>query len=553
MMLNKLRKFVPFCCALSALLPLGCTARWAHESADAEVYPIVAEKQKAALGKALPFRIETTTSTLTQQVLDTTTRTADTYTTGALVLSMADALELALDNNREYQARKEDLYLSALALTGERHEFSPIFTSLVSSRLQRQPAGTDVERFGQLSGDLKMTQLLATGGRITVGFTNNLFHFYSGGNPRNQSNNALAIGIVQPLLQGGGLDVTLENLRQAERNVIYAARLFARYRQSFIIDRVESYLAVLETRDRIDNEYMSYQRLVFQRERSEAMEEAQRLERFQVDQARQDEYKARNRWINAQTEYQVALDQFKLELGLPLDLKLQPDSHELDVLRGKGLLDMPLDLPTALQEAVARRLDMKTALDHVQDAMRGVLVAQNGLLPGLDVSTDYGLQDDGSNQTLNLAGKTRRYGAGIDLDLPLDRKQERNDFRRAEIERERANRTAEQLRNQIQVQVRKAYNDLQDARESFRIQEAAANLAQHRIENVRMLLDIGREGVNVRDQLEAESALRDTQNNITTALVGYTVARLRFYDAMERLEIDERGEWHEQKTATQKL
>ena len=46
---------------------------------------------------------------------------------------------------------------------------------------------------------------------------------------------ALPISFVQPLLRGGGRAVTLEPLTQAERNLLYAVRTFALFRQQFFV------------------------------------------------------------------------------------------------------------------------------------------------------------------------------------------------------------------------------------------------------------------------------------------------------------------------------
>ena len=41
---------------------------------------------------------------------------------------------------------------------------------------------------------------------------------------------------------------------------------------------------------------------------------------------------------------------------------------------------------------------------------------------------------------------------------------------------------------------------------------------------MQMLLAAGREGVNIRDQLDAEASLRDARNALTRTLVDYTIA-----------------------------
>ena len=41
---------------------------------------------------------------------------------------------------------------------------------------------------------------------------------------------------MQPFLRGGGRAVVLEPLTQAERSLVYQTRIFAQFRQQFIVD-----------------------------------------------------------------------------------------------------------------------------------------------------------------------------------------------------------------------------------------------------------------------------------------------------------------------------
>src|SRR3989442_12233622 len=48
---------------------------------------------------------------------------------GAHVLNLENGLALAVAHSRSYQARKEQLYLTALSLTLARHQFTPLFSA----------------------------------------------------------------------------------------------------------------------------------------------------------------------------------------------------------------------------------------------------------------------------------------------------------------------------------------------------------------------------------------------------------------------------------------
>src|SRR4030095_12559262 len=114
-------------CLLAAILLGGCTARQYRHSADKEVYRIIQQKQKASLGQTNAFSIDTPYSARPPDDIKAQEIIADRMREAKEVLTLPDALRVALENNRQYQLRKEQLYLSGLALTRERFAYVPQF------------------------------------------------------------------------------------------------------------------------------------------------------------------------------------------------------------------------------------------------------------------------------------------------------------------------------------------------------------------------------------------------------------------------------------------
>ena len=81
-------------------------------------------------------------------------------------------------------------------------------------------------------------------GRISANLTRDLTRFYVG-NPRQGVSDAISLNLSQPLLRGFGSRVAAENLRQAERNVIYAIRDFNHYQNEFAVGKVQDYFRLL--------------------------------------------------------------------------------------------------------------------------------------------------------------------------------------------------------------------------------------------------------------------------------------------------------------------
>ena len=111
-----------------------------------------------------------------------------------------------------------------------------------------------------------------------------------------------------PLLRGAGEDVVLENLRQADRDVLYAVRDLERFKQTFSVQVETQYFRVLASARRVQNEERNLASLTEARRRNEAFAEAQRITEIEVDQARQDELRARNRVVVQRNNFQGLLD-----------------------------------------------------------------------------------------------------------------------------------------------------------------------------------------------------------------------------------------------------
>ncbi|HOE96733.1 MAG TPA: TolC family protein [Candidatus Sumerlaeota bacterium] len=574
---------------LGALMLSGCMeriGRFAADWADKETYPIIAAKQEEVLGEAAPFSIEPAADPLTEHVIEQAGIAGDEFTTAGLTLSLNDALTLALHNNRQYQARKEQLYLAALRLTGERHVFAPLFSGLITGQRTRQPTvetnveviGTETvplpgfpdvsgipgfedfepptttivntrteteigaERFGQLDTSVGVRKLFATGALVTLQLSQQFMRFYSN-SPREQASGLFSASVVQPLLRSAGPDVTLENLRQAERDVLYEVRDFARFERQFVVERIDEYFRLLQLLDAIRNQQASLETLHYGREQAEELAEAGRLDIFQVNQAQTQELNAQDALYSVQVAFMQGLEQFRSNLGLPPETAVVPDPAELERLSRQELEPLDIELAAAVEMALARRLDYHNAADQIEDAERFVRVTENALLPVFDLVADFSVTDEEENQPLDLGWKRRRYSYGFNLELPLDRKAERNNYRSALIFLQSARRAEVELHDLIVREVRSLYWELMAARNSYEIQLRSLEIARMRVESTSLLLQAGR--VQVRDVLDADAALLDARNRLTEARINYFVTRLRFLVAIEALEVDMRGLWLE--------
>ncbi len=613
---------------LTAGLLGGCSPEHHRRGVDERATAIVEGTQRDALGRQEPFTIDQPADLLRRRLLlgqglptagpaslgadyldeiehwpekgfRTTPAEIDPASLPAkdtpLCLTLNEALQVAAANNREYQARKEELYRAALGLDLERDAFANTFTGALDASYSTQLQSGTARQDAASGNSLGWSRRLMNGASFTGLFALDLARLLT-------LDRASAYGVLGdlsvnvPMLRGSGRHIVTEPLTQAERNVLYAAYAWERYKRTLAVRVASEYLSVLQQLDQVRNAEENYRQLILAGRRAQRLAESGRLPEIQVDQARQDELRARDRWISAQQAYAQRLDGFKGVLGLPTDAVIELEREELERLaettrqalahvttlepgqasaRGPAgaigsagprpgvsagaavELDAPtregggpyeLDPTEAVTIALEHRLDLRTAQGRVFDAQRRVVVAADRLRSDLRLAgggSAGGRRGLGSGASGDAPFRPDLgfYDAGLVLDPALERSAEAADYRDSYIRLDQVVRSVQELEDSIKLEIRSELRGLLQARESLRIQATAVRLAERRVASTELFLQAGR--AEIRDVLEAQEALVNARDALSAALVDYRVAELELQRDMGVLEVDEKGLWHE--------
>lgn len=196
------------------------------------------------------------------------------------------------------------------------------------------------------------------------------------------------------------------------------------------------------------------------------------------------------------------------------------------------------------------RLDLANTADGIDDALRKVTLASEGLGPQLDLTASAAIDSTPPRNAGRLEFHRGSYTAGASLDLPFDRKNQRNTYRTALITLEQSRRDYDDTVDSVMLDVRQAFRQLEATGEQYIIQKKALALAEDRVKNTTLLLKLGR--VQMRDLLDAQDSLLEAQNDLTSALVGHTIAKLNFYRDVGILQVKPDGMWAPPDTVTGK-
>jgi len=283
-------------------------------------------------------------------------------------LSLEEIVEAGLINSREYQTEKEVLYRAALALTLERFDyaikFTPFGNGVDLDYTHQRTNGITENRLG-IGSQLQLNKMLASGGTIIGTFANNVLLTFNGPQGFNANiGSDLIVEITQPLLQR---DMLFEDLTFAERNVVYRAREYARFRKEFFVGLSDSYYNLLSNYRSIEIDTQNYFSLSRAHDQAEAELLAGLQSRIQVEQIEQRMLDGRSRLISDFVRVEGLLDQLKIDMGLPTEYPLDLDLSEL--------FDVSLRDEVAVTGEVVRRARGRLLLER-QEAMpdRGELV-----------------------------------------------------------------------------------------------------------------------------------------------------------------------------------
>ena len=445
-------------------------------------------------------------------------------------LDFFQSLEFGVQHSRAYQDQMEDVYLSALNVTLQRHLFEPrpfAGASLVYGGGQKDIAYRSALNTTARAG---VRQKLPFGGELVA---QGLVNFVSaiGGNATSGEDASVVLSGSVPLLRGAGM-VNLEPLISGERSLVYRVRAFENFRRDFVISVATQYFRLINLQQAVLDRRLNYQTYITLTERSRALYAAGRVAFLELQRSLQEQLTAEDDFISSQESYLAALDDFKLLLGMSTEQAVEITPIELSV-------DLPqeLDEDRAVELALKYRLDLRTAKDRVEDAQRGVENSRNGLLPDLTLSgqTNFGTRSGGSVSDFDERANT--YSARLDLDLPIDRVAERNAYRTSLIGVRRAQRDLEDLRDRVVSDVRESIRLLRQSNLSVQIQQQGIDLAQKRRENAYELLRSGKSN-STRDLVEAQNSLLRARDRFEAARATQQIQVLRFLRNSGTMRLD---------------
>ena len=367
-----------------------------------------------------------------------------------------------------------------------------------------------------------LTVRLPTGGAFAVGLHNAFQDFGT----HDAYTAVPSLRFIQPLLRGGGVDVATANLRNARRQEEINVLTFKAVVIGIVNTVVSAYRSFIQSRRQLEISDRSLQRA---REQLAVNQLLIQTGRMAESDAVQTEADIANRELNL-TETRNRLDAARLSLINVLDI----DSRTL-IEPTESLTTAPVspDLSDSLDTAFAHRPDYLQGLLYLENIKTNVVVAENNRLWDLSLSASASASGSRKSFRRTLGSalgdvvNRGRYGVGLELRIPfygdLTRQQQ---YVRAHTALQQTERALEELRQNIDIEVRNAVRDVEVRLRQVELAQRARELAEQKIAIEREKLTLG---LSTNFQLVVfEDDLVKAQNSEVNAIIAYLNALTAF-------------------------
>jgi outer membrane protein len=232
--------------------------------------------------------------------------------------------------------------------------------------------------------------------------------------------------------------------------------------------------------------------------------------------------------IRTRNLYRIAKQRLVNELGVNLPRSVLDDVP----LRLSGKLEKepyPIDLPSALAQALEKRTELASMRTVEQLRKEGVKTAKSGYLPTLQIFAGYGADSRQFTDAFQAQVHGWEGGARAEWNF-FDGMLTKGRVEQAKALQQRAIVDYDDATRRIELEVRTTYSTFSEAKEVLDSQEKVTEQAVEALRLANSRYDAGT-GTQL-DVLSAQTALTDARTTYVRALREYSVARSRLERAI---------------------
>jgi outer membrane protein TolC len=477
--------------------------------------------------------------------------------------SLGECVELALRNNTELQIQRLGPLSAVAGVYRALAQFDPAFYGEILRDRYTVPttttlfAGADSVRYtNNFNFDVGLRKVLLSGGQVELKWTNNRLvanpSFVQTLQP--QYTTTLGMSLVQPLLRDFGWRYSLLVVEVAQTQADSAYYVY-RGRIASIITQVErAYWTLVAAIENVRVQAQGLELANELRRQNEGKFNVGALPQTAVLEAKAEVARREANLIEAQNRLSISRDNLRVlvnarQPGAAAIINIEPVySPEVE--------PYDIDLERSLQTALVQRPELRAAQLNVRGSGLERKIAQNQLLPKLNLVGSIGMNGIGGNDanafneicdpvtgqctrqefrpnetTLGgydealsqlYDGRFYQYSIGAQFEIPLANAEAKAAYAQANVDFERNRLSLQQLQESITLEIKQAVSNLETALKSIEARRIARELAGENLRNQQARYDVG---------LATTKDLLDFQNL-------YTLAQLQEVQALTQYNSD---------------
>jgi len=464
---------------------------------------------------------------------------------GKLRLSLADAIQLTLDNNTDIKLNQLQLDTAKFNLRRTYGAFDPVLTSSFTPSRITSPTTSSLQGANTLSSlsqsfSSGYQQLFQSGTLYNVSWNANRSATNSSFATLNPSiSSALTVSLTQNLLRNRGFFANRAPITIAQRNLKQSRANFETSVNDSLVRAINQYWDVVQARETLKVTQIALDMAETTYKHNKRELELGALPPLDIYRSESQVAQRKLQLIQSQYSLKQLEDEFRRTIGADLDPRIA--ALDLDLTESAAQMgDMtPVDLVAALQQALQSRPELEAVRQQLANDDTNVRLAHNNLQPDLSISSFYSMNGVGGNQLSNTGGTPvvvnsggfsdaldqlgslnfPGYGMTVTLRLPLRNRAAEADMGNALVNKRRTMYTMRQREQQITIEVKHAVDQLEEAKLSVAAAKVARDLAQKNLEAEQRKYELGAQTIFF--VLDAQTQLSGAEQSLVQAQISY--------------------------------
>ena len=464
---------------------------------------------------------------------------------GKLRLSLADAIQLTLDNNTDVKLNQLQLDTARYNLDRTYGPFDPVLTSSFSPSRSTSPTTSTLQGASTLSSlsqsfSSNYSQLFQSGTLYNVTWNANRSATNSSYATLNPSiSSALSVSLTQNLLRNRGFFANRAPILIAQRNLKQTRANFETSVNDSILRAINQYWDVVQARESLKVTQVALDMAEATYKRNKRELELGALPPLDIYRSESQVAQRKLQLIQSQSSLKQLEDEFRRTIGADLDPRLSVLDLDLTESNLPGSTMETVDMVAALQQALQSRPELEALRQQEANDDTNIRLAHNNLQPDLSISSFYSMNGVGGNQLSSASGApvvissgglgdaldqlgSRNfpgYGMTVSLRLPLRNRSAEADLGNALVAKRRSLYQVRRAEQQVTLDVKHAIAQLEEAKLSVAAAKLARDLAEKNLQAEQRKYELGAQTIFF--VLDAQTQLSSAELSVVQANINY--------------------------------